>query len=91
MKRVIFIAVIILVLSSQGLTADRVDFFDEQGRRQGYAIVDRKAGRVDFYDRQSRRTGLGRVDPAGRIEMFDLKGKRRGETLFPFREKQRKP
>ena len=77
--------------SAPSFAADRVDFFDSKGRRTGYAIIDREAGRVNFYDVHSRRTGWGRIDSTGRIERFDLKGKRQGETVVPFLEKSPKP
>jgi hypothetical protein len=61
----------------------RIDLFKPDGRREGYAIIDRKTGRVDFYDASSRRTGHGKVDDTGRIERFDLKGRRMPETAAP--------
>ena len=62
----------------------RVDLFDAQGRRTGYAIVDRETGRVDFYDAGSRRTGYGRVDSSGKAERFGLDGKRQEGTALPI-------
>ena len=63
--------------------ATRIDLFDAQGRRTGYAVVDRDTGRVDFYDAMSRRTGYGRVDRSGKVERFGLDGRRQGETAIP--------
>ncbi|MBI4737338.1 MAG: hypothetical protein HY766_14980 [candidate division NC10 bacterium] len=37
--------------------ADRLDVFDQEGRRQGYAVP--QADRLDLFDRDSRRTGYG--------------------------------
>jgi hypothetical protein len=37
--------------------ADRLDAFDQEGRRQGYVI--QQADRLDIFDRDSRRTGYG--------------------------------
>lgn len=62
---------------------ERIDFFDREGRRTGYAIVDKKAGRVDFYDANSRRTGWGRWQPSGRAERFDLLGRRQPNRVIP--------
>jgi len=55
-----------------------------QGRRAGYAVLDRDTGRVDFFDTMSRRTGFGRVDRSGKVERFSLDGKREGETAVPI-------
>ena len=52
----------------------RVDLYDRQGRRDGYAIVE--GSRVDLYDRGSRRIGQGRVSEQGNVELFDRSGKR---------------
>jgi len=69
----------------------RVDLFDTQGRRTGYAVVDRDTGRVDFYDTTSRRTGYGRVDGAGKVERFGVDGKRQGETAIPVLPRKDRP
>jgi len=78
------IGVVIGVLLAHAGERTRVDLFDAQGRRAGYAVVDRDTGRVDFYDTMSRRTGYGRVDQAGKVETFGLDGKRRGQTIVPL-------
>ena len=39
--------------------ADRLDVFDQEGRRAGHATIDQGAGRLDLFDRDSRRTGYG--------------------------------
>jgi hypothetical protein len=44
-------------------------------------LYDREAGRVDFYDAQSRRKGWGGLDESGNLERFDLKGRRKGDTV----------
>lgn len=54
----------------------RVDLFDPQGNRQGYVVIEPKTGRVDMYDKLSNRTGYGYIRPDGRVETFDLNGKR---------------
>ena len=74
----------LVLLLASGAVADerRVDFFDQHGRRTGYAIVDERTGRVDFYDQKSRRTGWARVTPNGDLERFGLNG-RRQETIRP--------
>lgn len=66
-----------------GEARTRVDFFDVNGQRTGYAVVDRGTGRIDFYDVNSRRTGYGRVDATGRAERFTLGGTRGAETAIP--------
>ena len=71
-----------VVLATAGEPA-RVDLFDPQGRRTGYAVVDRDTGRVDFYDAMSRRTGSGRVDGTGKVERFGVDGKREGDKVVP--------
>lgn len=61
----------------------RVDLYRPDGQRAGYAIVDRESRRADFYDPASRRTGYGQVDATGRVERFDLKGRREPVTVVP--------
>jgi len=61
----------------------RVDFFDVQGRRTGYAVIDERTGRVDLFDTNSRRTGYGRLSPSGIVEQFDLDGGRQGIVTLP--------
>jgi hypothetical protein len=39
--------------------ADRLDVFDQEGRRAGHSTTDQEAGRLDLFDRGSRRTGYG--------------------------------
>lgn len=77
-------ALLLLALPVSALAEERVDLFTPDGTRTGYAIVDRQRGRVDFYDAESRRTGWGRVHPSGKVDQFDLSGRRRGETVFPW-------
>ena len=84
MKSLVAVFILLGLCAIPALAADRVDLFDQQGRRSGYAIVDRKAGRVDYYDAQSRHTGWGKVDPAGRSEKFDLQGRRQEGTVLPL-------
>lgn len=80
--RAFVLAAILLVVPVPGNARDRIDFFDAKGRRQGYAVIDRKTGHVDFYDAQSRRTGFGRITDGGKLERFDTKG-RRQELIAP--------
>ncbi len=77
------IGIILGVVLARAGEPTRVDLFDAQGWRTGYAVMDRDAGRVDFYDSMSRRTGYGRADGAGKVERFGLDGKRQGETAIP--------
>lgn len=85
------IGIILGVVLAHAGEPTRVDLFDAQGRRTGYAVVDRDTGRVDFYDTTSRRTGYGRVDGAGRVERFGLDGRRQGETAVPVLPKATRP
>jgi hypothetical protein len=56
---------------------ERVDLYDAQSRRTGYAIVDRRTGRVDLYDAQSRRLGYGVSRPRGAgIDFYRTDGQR---------------
>ena len=80
-----YLAVLIgLILAGPALAGDRVDFFTPDGKRTGYAVVDRQMGRVDFYDANSRRTGWGRVTSTGKVERFGLDGRRQEETALPL-------
>lgn len=74
-----------LSIVSPAVALERLDFFDREGRRTGYAIVDVKTGRVDFFDASSRRTGWGRLEPSGRVERFSLDGRRQEDTAIPIR------
>jgi len=42
----------------------RVDTYDKNSNRTGYATVDPRTGRIDFYDVNSNRTGSGTITPA---------------------------
>ena len=87
MSRPVVVALVLALELGAGLASageqTRVDLYDPQGRRIGYAVVDQQTGRVDYYDAQSRRTGYGRVDATGRAERFGLDGRRQGETGVP--------
>ncbi|MGH8695312.1 MAG: hypothetical protein ACREVS_02430 [Burkholderiales bacterium] len=91
MRALVIVLVAILAGPVTALAGERVDLFDTKGRRTGYTIVDRETGRVDFYDAQSRRTGWGRLDQSGKVERFDLKGRRQGGTALPLAPAQREP
>jgi hypothetical protein len=58
----------------------RVDLYDKDSRRTGYAIVDRESGRIDTYDKDSRRTGYGIVQPDGRFDRYRTDGTREGSA-----------
>lgn len=88
---VLLIGIILGVVLARAGEPTRVDLFDAQGRRTGYAVVDRDTGRVDFYDTMSRRTGYGRVDGVGKVERFGLDGKRQGETAIPVLPRNDRP
>lgn len=66
----IIISCLALTVLPSADAEERVDFFDREGRRTGYAIVDTTTGRVDFYDVSSRRTGWGQLERSGRVERF---------------------
>jgi hypothetical protein len=72
---------LVLTSSIVAAAAERLDLYDTKGRRTGYAVVDRDSGRVDYYDKHSRRTGYGNVDERGRVERFDLRGRRRDPSI----------
>lgn len=80
----IYALILTLALTTPALGGQRVDLYDLQGRRTGYAIVDRESGRVDFYDANSRRLGWGRVTPSGKVERFGPDGRREGESGVPI-------
>jgi hypothetical protein len=84
----LLIGIVLGVMLAHAGEPTRVDLFDTQGRRTGYAVVDRDTGRVDFYDTRSRRTGYGRVDDAGKVERFGLDGKRQKESAIPVLPKK---
>ena len=83
----LLIGIIVGVALARAGEQTRVDLFDTQGRRTGYAVVDQGTGRVDFYDTMSRRTGYGRVDGVGKVERFGLDGKRQTDTAVPVSPK----
>ena len=77
------IAAVVLFLATPALAQDRtrVDLYDAQSRREGYAILDRESGRVDTYDKDSKRTGYGKVAPDGRVDRYRLDGSREGSAV----------
>lgn len=85
------IGLILSVVLARAGEPTRVDLFDAQGRRTGYAVVDRDTGYVHFYDTMSRRTGYGRVGSAGKVERFEPDGKRQRETAVPVLPKGDRP
>lgn len=83
------LAVLLLATPAHAQDRTRVDLFDAQSRRTGYAIIDRESRRVDYFDAQSRRTGYGKVDDTGRAERFDTQGRRVPGTVVPPGTKKR--
>jgi hypothetical protein len=49
----------VFIVLSVVTAADRLDVFDQEGRRAGYTTIDQGAGRLNLFDRDSRRTGYG--------------------------------
>lgn len=91
MFRRLFGAWLLVCIGATGAIAQqRVDLFDQKGRRTGYAVADRQSGRVDFYDANSRRTGWGRLEPSGKVGRFRVDGRRQGETVLPLRPIERR-
>ena len=82
MTRVVFIAAFVLAVFTEGLTAKRADFFDQQGSRAGYAVVNPETGRADLYDRKSNRTGYAVQRPDGSWDVYNLDGSRKA-TITP--------
>ena len=81
MLRALIPAALALILAAPALGAEaqeprRVDLYDKGSRRTGYAVIDPETGRVDVFDAKSRRLGYGKVEPGGRLDMFDPKGNR---------------
>lgn len=61
----------------------RLDFYDANSNRQGYAVVDPQTGRVDLYDRNANRLGYGKVAPGGRVDLYSTDGQRLGSSRTP--------
>lgn len=72
------LALALLLLAAPTLAQTRVELYNADSSRKGYAIVDEKSGRVDFYDNGSRRTGWGVIRPDGRVDTFTVDGRRLG-------------
>jgi hypothetical protein len=72
----------VFIILSVVTAADRLDVFDQEGRRAGYATIDQGAGRLDLFDRDSRRTdyGVQRRVPSGcgSRDLFQPDGSRLG-------------
>jgi hypothetical protein len=64
---ILFALVFVLSLVS---AADRLDVFDQEGRRAGHATIDQGAGRLDLFHRGSRRTGYGIPRSDGSWDLF---------------------
>jgi transcriptional regulator with XRE-family HTH domain len=72
------------VIAPASAESQRVDLFDQHGRRIGSAVVDESTGRVDPYDQYARRIGWGHVRPDGSLDLFALDGRRlESFWLFP--------
>lgn len=90
MRLLVWGASLLALSGSPAIAGERIDLFDAQGRRTGYAIVDRESARVDFHDVNSRRTGWGRLDSMERIEEFALSGQRDFQpATWPRRSERR--
>lgn len=83
MLRVELLSVLgLLLLATPALAQDRtrVDLFDKNSERRGYAIVDEKTGRIDTYDKNSNRTGWGKVALDGKVDLYRPDGSRAGSA-----------
>jgi hypothetical protein len=70
-------------------TSRRVDLFDRNSKRQGYAVI-KPDGRVELYDRFSNRTGYGRISRDGtRIDLFDRNWQRTGHGTIREQRRER--
>jgi hypothetical protein len=67
---------VLFIALSLVIAADRLDVFDQDGRRGGYATIDPGAGRLDLFDRHSRRTGYGIQRSDGSWDLFRPVGSR---------------
>jgi hypothetical protein len=77
MRALILVGLVLSVAIADA--AERVDLYDKNSKRTGYATVDKKSGRIDLYDKDSRRTGYGRIDQrSGRIDLYDPQSRRTG-------------
>lgn len=76
----IALTLVLLLLAAPALAQDRtrVDLFDKNSRREGYAVIDERRGTIDTYDTESRRTGYGVIRPDGRVDFYRPDGKRAG-------------
>ena len=76
------ITLVACVLLAQAQDSVRVDLFDRHSQRQGYLVIDRKAGRVDSFDNDSRRQGCGTITTPSsggtRVDTFAPGGARTG-------------
>jgi hypothetical protein len=81
---IVGLALVLLLFAPPALAQDRtrVDLYDKNSARQGYAVIDRDSGRIDTYDKDSRRIGYGVVRPDGRLDMYKLDGTRE-ESITP--------
>jgi len=73
-------AVLVVAAPVPAQERTRVDLFDKESSRRGYAIIDHAAGRIDTYDKDSRRTGYGVVQADGRVDRYAPDGRRLGTT-----------
>jgi len=76
----------------EAFLVQRVDFYDKNSNRIGYAVVNPKTGRVDTYDRVSNRLGYGQLSTDGRpVDFYDTQGNRlgRGEVSPSAKEGKR--
>jgi hypothetical protein len=66
----------LFIALSLATAADRLDVFDQEGRRQGYVV--QQADRLDLFDRDSRRTGYGIQRPDGSWDLYHKDDSRLG-------------
>ena len=74
------VGLLLLLLASPAVAADRLDIYSKDGQRQGWAVVDEQTGRVDLYGKDGRRTGYG-LARDDRLDLFDTSGRRQSTIL----------
>ncbi len=83
-KGVALAVVLTIGLTSPALATKRLDLYDPEGRRVGYALLHHRDGRVDYYDVRDRRIGWGHVNALSeryRVDLFAADGLATGYAL----------
>jgi len=80
MRLVLVLAVLGFAAPALAQETTRVDLFDRDSNRRGYATIDEKTGRIDTFDKDSKRTGYGVIQPDGRVDRYRLDGSRAGSA-----------